>query len=132
MQAYGKGGLRAAGLGALKNLARLYWYTVEFGLLKTPQGPRIYGAGIVSSATESRYALQDPRPLRLQFDLTRLMRTPYIIDDVQKIYFVIPSLDHLLAATVNTDFAPLYDRLAQAPDIPIGETLPGDLPALAA
>jgi phenylalanine-4-hydroxylase len=132
MQAYGKGGLRAAGLGALKNLARLYWYTVEFGLLETSEGLRIYGAGIVSSAAESRYSLQDPRPLRLKFDLTRLMRTPYIIDDVQKIYFVIPSLDYLLDMTIKTDFAPLYDRLAQAPDIPIGATLVEDVHAMMA
>ena len=112
MQAYGQGGMRALGLGRLHNLARLYWYTVEFGLLRTEQGLRIYGAGIVSSATESRYALNDPRPLREAFDLERVMRTPYKIDDVQALYFVVPSLQSLLDATVHTDFAPLYERLA--------------------
>jgi phenylalanine-4-hydroxylase len=55
MQAYGKGGQRAlAEFGALKNLARLYWYTVEFGLIAAPEGLRIYGSGIVSSRAESR------------------------------------------------------------------------------
>ena len=126
MQAYGQGGLRAQGLGRLNNLARLYWYTVEFGLLRTAQGLRIYGAGIVSSATESRYALESMLPLRIGFALQRVMRTPYIIDDVQKMYFVVDSLQTLLDATVQTDFGPLYANLATAPDIPIGQTVPED------
>ncbi len=126
MQAYGRGGLRAQGLGRLHNLARLYWYTVEFGLLETEAGLRIYGAGIVSSATESRYALEDPRPHRLAFNLQRVMRTPYKIDDVQAVYFVIPSLQALLDATANTDFGPVYDQLAQATDIPIEAVLAED------
>jgi len=126
MQAYGQGGMRALGLGALANLARLYWYTVEFGLLQTPSGLRIYGAGIVSSFTESGYALFDPAPVRLGFSLNRVMRTPYVIDDVQKMYFVVPSLRMLLNVTTSTDFAPLYTSLADAPDIAIGDILPGD------
>ncbi len=126
MQAYGEGGLRAQGLGRLHNLARLYWYTVEFGLLQTDSGLRIYGAGIVSSATESRYALEDPRPHRLAFDLQRVMRTPYKIDDVQGVYFVIPSLQALLDATAKTDFGPLYDDLTHASDIPIEAVLGSD------
>ncbi len=129
MQAYGKGGLRAQGLGRLHNLARLYWYTVEFGLLRTEAGLRIYGAGIVSSATESRYALQDPRPHRLAFNLQRVMRTPYKIDDVQAVYFVIASLQALLDATANTDFGPVYDTLAQESDIPIEAVLAEDVGA---
>jgi phenylalanine-4-hydroxylase len=126
MQAYGEGGRRALGLGRLHNLARLYWYTVEFGLIETDDGVRIFGAGIVSSATESRYALHDDRPHRLGFDLERVMRTPYRIDDVQALYFVIPSLQSLLDATVKTDFAPLYATLENAPDIPIEAVLPPD------
>jgi phenylalanine-4-hydroxylase len=121
MQAYGEGGMRALGLGRLHNLARLYWYTVEFGLLRTRQGLRIYGAGIVSSATESRYALASPVPLRIGFALPRVMRTPYVIDDVQKMYFVVDSLQDLLDVTQKTDFAPLYARLAETEDLPIGE-----------
>ena len=116
MEAYGKGGMRALGMGRLHNLARLYWYTVEFGLLRTAEGLRIYGAGIVSSATESRYALYDPKPQRRDFDLEQVMRTPYKIDDVQALYFVIPSLQSLLDATVHTDFAPLYERLGYLAD----------------
>lgn len=125
MQAYGEGGRRALGLGRLHNLARLYWYTVEFGLLETPQGLRIYGAGIVSSRAESIFALDDPSPNRLGFDLERVMRTPYRIDDFQQVYFVIPSLQSLLDATLQ-DFAPIYARLAAASDVPIEAVLPTD------
>jgi phenylalanine-4-hydroxylase len=125
MAAYGRGGQRALGLGRLHNLARLYWYTVEFGLLETPQGLRIYGAGIVSSRSESIFALDDPSPNRLGFDLERVMRTPYRIDDFQQVYFVIPSLQALLDATLQ-DFAPIYDRLARATDIPIAEITAAD------
>lgn len=126
MAAYGRGGQRALGMGRLQNLARLYWYTVEFGLMETAQGLRIYGAGIVSSRAESIFALDDPSPNRLGFDLERVMRTPYRIDDFQQVYFVIPSLQHLLDVTVNTDFAPLYQRLDRAEDIPIASIDPAD------
>ena len=125
MQAYGQGGMRALGRGQLHNLARLYWYTVEFGLIETAEGLRIYGAGIVSSRAESIFALDDPSPNRLGFDLERVMRTPYRIDDFQQVYFVIPSLKSLLKATLQ-DFAPIYERLSEAPDIAIDEMAPGD------
>ena len=111
MEAYGKGGLRSLDFAALKNLAALYWYTVEFGLIETDDGLRIYGAGIVSSKTESIFALEDPSPNRIGFDLERLMRTDYRIDDFQQTYFVIQSYDELFHATVDTDFAPIYERL---------------------
>lgn len=126
MQAYGEGGLRALGLGRLGNLARLYWYTVEFGLLREDDTLRIMGAGIVSSATETIFALEDPSPHRVGFDLTRILRTPYRIDDFQQIYFVIPSLRELLDVTVNTDFAPLYATLETAPDHAIDTLLDSD------
>jgi phenylalanine-4-hydroxylase len=125
MQAYGAGGLRALRLGRLPNLARLYWYTVEFGLMQTPAGLRIYGAGIVSSHAESIFALESPSPNRLGFDLERVMRTPYRIDDFQQVYFVIPSLEALRAATLQ-DFADLYARLAHEDDVPIAAIAPGD------
>jgi len=125
MQAYGQGGQRALELGRLANLARLYWYTVEFGLMQTPQGLRIYGAGIVSSRTESIFALDDPSPNRIGFDLERVMHTPYRIDDFQQAYFVIDSIQTLQAVTLQ-DFAPIYDRLATAGDIGIAQILPGD------
>ncbi len=126
MQAYGRGGLRSLGFGALDKLARLYWYTVEFGLIQEAEGLRIYGAGIVSSYGESIFALDDPSPNRIGFDLTRVMRTEYRIDDYQQNYFVIPSLDHLLKVTLETDFAPLYDALETLPDIVIGDIVEGD------
>jgi phenylalanine-4-hydroxylase len=119
MEAYGRGGLRAMQFGRLPNLARLYWYTVEFGLLRTDAGLRIYGAGIVSSGGESIFALDDPSPNRLGFSLRRVLRTPYRIDDYQQVYFVIDSLPALLEETVKTDFAPLYEELGHLPDIPI-------------
>lgn len=126
MQAYGRGGLRSLGFGALDKLARLYWYTVEFGLIQEADGLRIYGAGIVSSYGESIFALDDPSPNRIGFDLTRVMRTEYRIDDYQQNYFVIPSLDHLLKVTLETDFAPLYGALETLPDIAIADIVAGD------
>jgi phenylalanine-4-hydroxylase len=125
MQAYGEGGRRAQGFGRLTNLARLYWYTVEFGLMQTAAGLRIYGAGIVSSRAETIFALEDPSPNRLSFDLERVMRTPYRIDDFQQVYFVIPSLEALLAASLQ-DFAPVYARLEGAPDLPIAAITDAD------
>ena len=118
MQQYGLGGARALREGRLDSLARLYWYTVEFGLLETPDGLRIYGAGIVSSKAESVFAVEAPDPNRLGYDLERVMRTPYRIDDFQQVYFVVPSLDVLLAST-QQDFGPLYARLPGLADIPI-------------
>jgi phenylalanine-4-hydroxylase len=126
LEAYGRGGQRALELGALKHLARLYWYTVEFGLIAEPEGLRIYGSGIVSSFAESRFALDDPSPNRIGFDLKRVMRTEYRIDDFQQNYFVIPSFDELLRVTVETDFAPLYADIMKQTDIRIAEILPDD------
>jgi phenylalanine-4-hydroxylase len=125
MQAYGEGGLRALSLAHLDHLARLYWYTVEFGLLRTAQGLRIYGAGIVSSNAETVFALEDASPNRLGFELERIMRTPYRIDDFQQTYFVTPSLEALREATLQ-DFAPIYERLAGCADIAISKILPTD------
>ena len=125
MAAYGRGGARALELGRLHNLARLYWYTVEFGLMQSPSGLRIYGAGIVSSRAETVFSLEDGSPNRLAFNLERVMRSPYRIDDFQQTYFVIPSLDELLEVT-QRDFGTLYARLANAPDIEITAIAPGD------
>jgi phenylalanine-4-hydroxylase len=125
MQAYGEGGLKALRLGHLDHLARLYWYTVEFGLIATSEGLRIYGSGILSSAGESVYCLEDPRPHRLWFDLRRVMRTEYHIDRYQETYFVIDDYAQLFAAT-RPDFAPIYREIAVLPDIPAGAVLPED------
>jgi len=116
MQAYGRGGARALALGQLANLARLYWYTVEFGLIREAGGLRLFGAGILSSPRESVFALEDPSPHRIGFDLDRIMRTRYIIDDFQKTYFVIDSFEALLEACY-ADFGDVYGRVKTAPDI---------------
>ena len=126
MQAYGEGGRRAAAAGAIERLSRLYWYTVEFGLVRSGDALKLYGAGIVSSFTESIFALDDPSPNRIGFDLKRLMRTKYRIDDFQQNYFVIDSFEDLLDQTLNTDFGPLYTELATEPDIEIETILPTD------
>lgn len=126
LAAYGRGGLRALELGSLKQLARLYWYTVEFGLVREEGDLRIYGAGIVSSASETRFSLEDASPNRVMLDLPRVMRTDYRIDDFQQTYFVIPSFDELLRLTVETDFAPVYDRIRDLPEIAVDATVPGD------
>ena len=116
MQAYGKGGRRALSLGSLANLARLYWYTVEFGLIRATAGLRIFGAGILPSVAECEFALESSSPNRVAFDVGRVMRTKYAIDDFQQTYFVIKSFEELLAACYQ-DFGPLYQRLAAATDI---------------
>jgi len=125
MQAYGQGGLKALSLGALHHLARLYWYTVEFGLIETAAGLRIYGSGIVSSKGESVYCLEDPRPNRLGFNLIRVMRTKYRIDDFQATYFAIRSFDELFEAT-RPDFTPYYIDLAKTSDLEPAMMLPSD------
>ena len=127
MQAYGRGGVKAHGVGpeALAQLTRLYWYTVEFGLIRTSQGLRIYGAGIVSSKGESIHCLESSAPNRLGFDLARVMRTRYRIDTYQKTYFVIDGFDQLMRAT-DPDFRPLYAELATQDSIPAGAILASD------
>ena len=125
MEAYGKGGQRAMRLGQLHNLARLYWYTVEFGLIREADGLRIFGAGILSSPQETVFALEDDSPNRIAFDLQRIMRTKYIIDDFQQTYFVIDSFDALLDACYK-DFGNVYQEVKDADDIEAHETTSRD------
>jgi phenylalanine-4-hydroxylase len=108
--AYGRGGLKAMDNKSLRFITRLFWYSIEFGLLKTPQGLRFYGAGIASSRGETLYALDSDSPHRVGFDILRMMQTKYRIDDFQETYFVIDSFDQLFAAT-KPDFIPYYDEL---------------------
>jgi phenylalanine-4-hydroxylase len=129
MQAYGAGGLKASRLDACELLARLYWYTVEFGLIATPAGLRAYGAGILSSAGELRHSITSTGPKRIAFELERLMRTKYRIDSYQASYFVIQSFDQLFEATAP-DFTPVYrsvrDRIAAEGEVEAGVILPGE------
>jgi len=125
IQAYGIGGLRAQKLGVLPNLARVYWYTIEFGLLQQPDGLRIYGSGIVSSHAETLFALEDDSPNRIRFNLERVMRTRYRIDDFQETYFVIGALDELLELA-RIDFAPVYERIKGKSEFEPGDVRPQD------
>jgi phenylalanine-4-hydroxylase len=111
---YGKGGLKPMRLDAIRTLGRLYWYTIEFGLMHTLAGVRAYGAGLISSGGELAYSVDDPRPRRLPFDLERMLRTDYRIDRYQDCYFVIDSFEHLMSETAP-DFKPIYARLAPLP-----------------
>lgn len=126
MQAYGRGGLRALQFGQIHRLAHLYWYTVEFGLIRTTGQLRLFGAGIVSSHGESHYALYDPTPLRIAFDLRRVLQTAYEIDSYQKNYFVIDSFEDLLHQTVEVDFAAIYEQLRTLPDLSVATRLSSD------
>ena len=125
IQAYGHAGLRAKQLGKLTELARVYWYTVEFGLVQQPDGLRIYGAGIASSFSESSFSVQSASPNRIGFDLERVMRTHYRIDDFQESYFVLRELPDLLALA-SIEFAPYYARLDHGPSYQPGDVLPTD------
>jgi phenylalanine-4-hydroxylase len=125
MQAYGEGGLKAQRRNALELLARLYWYTVEFGLIDTAHGLRVYGAGILSSPGELERALADPTPLRIGFDLRRVLRTVYEIDDFQKTYFVIDGFAQLFEQTAQ-DFTPIYEQLLPLPACTPDHAQPGD------
>ena len=125
MQAYGVGGLKSSRLDACELLARLYWHTVEFGLIATPQGVRAYGAGILSSAGELRYSVSSSQPSRIAFDVQRIMRTRYKIDSYQATYFVIDSFEQLFEATAP-DFTPIYRAVRELPEIEAGAVLPNE------
>jgi phenylalanine-4-hydroxylase len=125
MRWYGECGLTALKYDALPYLARLYWYTVEFGLIQAAGGLRIYGSGIVSSRAESIYCLDSDKPNRLVFDLRRVMRTKYRIDDVQETYFVIDSFERLFEVT-RRDLRPLWAFVKRAGDLEPGTVLPAD------
>ena len=129
MHAYGRAALAVADdPQALARLARLYWYTVEFGLIRDERGTNglsIYGAGIVSSKGESLYSLESAAPNRLGFDLERVMRTKYRIDTFQKTYFVIDDFAKLFALA-HVDTRALAYRLAGLPEHPAGAVLGTD------
>ena len=125
LQEYGRGGLKAMPLGGLPYLARLYWYTIEFGLMETAGGLRAYGAGILSSGGEIEYSLTSPKPRRIAFNAERVMRTLYRIDDYQDTYFVIRDFEQLFIETAP-DFTPIYARLSQQEPLPANTLLPDE------
>lgn len=125
VQRYGEGGLKAHQLGACEQLSRLYWYTIEFGLIAQAGGLRAYGAGILSSSGELNYAVTSREPNRIQLDLQRAMRTRYKIDSYQQTYFVIDSFEQLFGMTAP-DFTPLYDRVKDLSDIAANTLQPED------
>lgn len=125
MQAYGAGGLKANALGACEQLARLYWYTIEFGLIRQPDGLRAYGAGILSSSSELQRSVSHPTPQRISLDVIRAMRSRYKIDSYQETYFVIDSIQDLFDKTAP-DFTPLYCMCQSLPDIAPDQSLASD------
>jgi phenylalanine-4-hydroxylase len=127
VQRYGAGGLKAHDLGAGELLSRLYWYTIEFGLIRQPDGLRAYGAGILSSASELRHSVSSAQPQRIALDLLRCMRTHYKIDDFQATYFVIDSFDQLFELTAP-DFTPLYGAVRSAGELSADASIASDSP----
>ncbi|MDB5966461.1 MAG: Phenylalanine 4-hydroxylase [Polaromonas sp.] len=126
MQAYGAGGLKAHGLGACEQLSRLYWYTIEFGLMRQHGGIRAYGAGILSSSGELVHAVTSQEPQRMALDLLRTMRTRYKIDSYQQTYFVIDSFQQLFDLTAP-DFTPLYAQLRALEELPANASVATDI-----
>ncbi len=112
MQEYGRAGWKAMRYNRLKALGALYWYTVEFGLIQEADGLRAYGAGILSGPTEAVFCLEAQSPNRIMLNVDRVMRTDYVIDDLQPTYFVIESFQELYHDTVERDFDRLYRSLA--------------------
>ncbi len=126
MHAYGAGGLKAHGLGACEQLSRLYWYTVEFGLIRQKDSLRAYGAGILSSSGELAHAVKSGEPQRIALDLLRTMRTRYKIDSYQQTYFVIDSFKQLFDMTAP-DFTALYERVKAQPELSADARRPEDV-----
>lgn len=125
LQLYGEKGAEAERLGATSILARLYWYTVEFGLIREADGIKAYGAGMLSSFAETAFSVADPSPNRLGFNLERVMRTAYRIDDFQQTYFVLDSFGDLFRA-LQQDLRPLYERVRALPAFAPDDVLPSD------
>jgi phenylalanine-4-hydroxylase len=117
MQEYGRAGLLALQHKGVKFLARLNWYTIEFGLMKSRDGYKAYGAGIMSSYGESTYVVRDPSPNFSQFKLDRVLRTGYYIDDLQATYFVIDSFEALFKECIERHFVPLYEEYRKLPTL---------------
>lgn len=126
MQEYGRIGLEAIEHKGVKFLSRLNWYTIEFGLIRKPEGILAYGAGIVSSYGEARYVAEDPSANHLAFERDRVLRTGYYIDDFQASYFVIDRFEDLFDALKGTDFIAKFDEVRAQPVLTPFEMQPDD------
>lgn len=127
MQAYGRAGLVALNHRGIKFLARLNWYTIEFGLIKKKREYKIYGAGIISSFGETKYVIHDPSSHIIQFDVERVLRTGYYIDDFQSTYFAIDSFEGLFERMEEYDLLPMYSTLREKPSLTPFQLLEGDI-----
>ena len=127
MNEYGRVGLAAVERVGVKFLARLNWYTIEFGLIRKPEGIQIYGAGIVSSFGEAKYVVDDPSANQLAFSLERVLRTGYYIDDFQASYFVIDRFEDLFNLLSVMDFPSTFEQFRTLPPYTPFEILPQDV-----
>lgn len=118
VEAYGKAGL-AADPHDHAMLARLFWFTVEFGLVKSSEGVRSYGSGIMSSPGELVYATESDTPLRKAFDPVDVLRTPYRIDIYQPVYFIIDSFDQLFDLAKSDLLAHINEARRQGMHAPL-------------
>ena len=123
IELFGRKGLEAHHTGMLKFAATLYWFTVEFGLIQSSNGLRIYGAGIISSKGESIYCLDSEVPASIKFNALRVMKTKYHIDSFQKTYFVIQSFQELFDALRNLDWKEVKETCMLFPEIEQGIVL---------
>lgn len=127
MQEYGKAGLAALEHKGVKFLARLNWFTIEFGLMRSNGEYKVYGAGIMSSYGEAKYVMENPSPNFVQFDLERVLRTGYYIDDFQATYFTIDSFESLFNECMRRPFVPLYERCRALPMLTPFELVESDI-----
>jgi phenylalanine-4-hydroxylase len=127
MQTYGRQGMAALAAGEVKRLSRLYWYMVEFGRIREPDGLRAFGAGILSSYSETRFAVESKDAYRIAFDLKRVLRSEYRLDQFQSTYFVIEDFQQLFEAS-RGDLLPVYRALAALFDVGATDRLAEDRP----
>ena len=116
--AYGRYALEAP-LKHLKYLGRLFWFTIEFGLIQTAKGLQVYGGGILSSYKETLYSIDDTFPERKPFDFLEALRTDYRIDKMQGIYFVIQSFEQLFELLQGDTLQQALEQACSLPDIPM-------------
>lgn len=115
VEAYGKLALKANSKQR-KYLFRLFWFTIEFGLIQSPEGLRIMGGGILSSYQETQECLVKKNTGREPFDIDKALRTPYRIDMVQNHYYILENFDQLYTI-LNADILDRIDKVSELPDL---------------